>query len=281
MKPFTLITGLAILLLATHCQLRSNQDREASSDVHTLTETLPRNGAERVTTRLSIGAGKLLVTGGADQLMEADFEYSQESWKPEISFEQQDSEGTLSVKQSGLTDNLNFNLGDNQRNEWRIRLNDEVPQNLECSIGAGETELDLRGLSLDRVDIDAGVGQHDINLTDTSLPELTVDAGVGEVNIDLSGTWNNNLRAEIDGGIGELNLKVPSDVGVQLDVSGGLGSVDVPPGYTKEGGTYTNAAYEQAEYRLDIDVDAGMGSIEVEEVEIMRDWLKYGSRFGE
>ena len=264
MKSFTLIALL--LFFAISCQIRSDSARDEPSEVRPLTETPSLDGVERVTTRLSIGAGKLLVTGGASQLMEADFEYNQESWKPEISFDQQDSEGKLTINQPGISDDIDFDLGNNQRNEWRIRLNDEVEQELECRIGAGETELDLQGLSLNRVDIDAGVGEHTIILTNTSLPEFSLDAGIGEVNIDLSGTWRNNLRAEIDGGIGELNLTVPSDVGVQLDVSGGLGSVDVPSSYTKDGNTYTNAAYDQAEYRLDIDVDAGMGSIEVEEI---------------
>ena len=221
---------------------------------------------ERVTTRLSLGAGKLTVTGGADPLMEADFEYNQENWRPDVRFEQQGTTGELTIDQPDLTDGFDLDLGDNQRSEWRIRLNDDVPQIIECKIGAGETELDLRGMLLERVDVDAGVGEHTIILTDTSLPELTVDAGVGEVTIDLTGRWTNNLRTEIDGGIGELNLAVPTDVGVQLDVSGGLGSVDVPPGYVQDGRTYTNAAYDQAEYRLDIDVDAGLGSIDVEEL---------------
>ena len=91
--------------------------------------------------------------------MEADFEYNRESWRPEISFEQNGSQGDLSIEQPDLTDNLDINLGDNQRNVWRIRLNDDVQLDLECEIGAGETDLDLQGLNLGSVDIDAGVGK--------------------------------------------------------------------------------------------------------------------------
>ncbi|MGB3779376.1 MAG: toast rack family protein [Tunicatimonas sp.] len=260
-------TLLVLFVLATACSIRSDNNQEESNELRTLTETVARNNVDRLTTRISIGAGKLLVTAGADQLMEADFEYSQESWKPEIDFQSEGAEGQLSIDQPGLTDDFNFNFGNNQRNEWSIRLNDEVLQTLECRMGAGESELDLRGLTLRRVDIDAGVGEHEIILANTSLPELTVDVGVGEVTLDLSGTWRNNLRAQIDGGIGELNLRVPANVGVRLDVSGGLGSVDVPPSYTKDGNVYVNAAYQEAEYRLEIDVDAGIGSVEVEEEE--------------
>ena len=258
--------ALALALATTACNIRTNTNQEEpAGELRTLSESLSPDGVERVTARLSIGAGRLLVTGGTSELMEADFEYNRESWRPEISFEQDGSAGDLLVKQPGLTGDFDINLGDNQRNEWRIRLNDRVPIDLECEIGAGETDFDLQGLTLNSVDIDAGVGKHTINLTDTNLPELTIDAGVGEVNIDLRGSWSNNLRADIDGGIGSLNLQVPIEVGVRLEVSGALGSVDVPSDYFKDGNTYTNAAYEQAEHRIDIDVDAGLGSIEVEE----------------
>ena len=262
------LTSLALLGIAAACNIRPDNAQEEPTELRTLTETVARNNVDHLTTRISIGAGKLLVTAGADELIEADFEYNQESWKPEINFQANGTEGQLSIDQPSLTDDFDFNLGGKQRNEWSIRLNDEVSQTLECRMGAGESELDLRGLTLRRVDIDAGVGEHEVILANTSLPELTVDVGVGEVTIDLSGTWENHLRAEIDGGIGELNLKVPTGVGVRLDVSGGLGSVDVPPSYTKEGSDYTNAAYQTAEYRLEIDVDAGIGSIDVEEADI-------------
>ncbi len=260
-------TLIALVGLTTACTVRSDNNQEEPAELRTLTETVARNNIDRLTTRISLGAGKLLITGGADQLMEADFEYSQEEWKPEIDFRSEGTEGRLSIDQPGLGDDFNFKFGDNQRNEWRIRLNDEVDQSLECRMGAGESELDLRGLTLGQVDIDAGVGEHEILLSNTSLPELTLDVGVGEVTLDLSGDWKNHLRADINGGIGELNLRVPTNVGVRLDVSGGLGSVDVPPGYTKDGNEYTNEAYQSSEYRLEIDVDAGIGSIDVEEGE--------------
>ena len=260
------LISFILLGMIAACGIRSDSNQEEPAELRTLSKSVARNNVDRLTARISIGAGKLLVTGGADQLMEADFEYSQENWEPEIDFQSDGAEGQLSIDQPSLADDFNFNFGNNQRNEWRIRLNDEVLQTLECRMGAGESELDLRGLALRRVDIDAGVGEHEIILINTSLPELTLDVGVGEVTLDLSGAWKNNLRAEIDGGIGELNLKVPVGVGVRLDVSGGLGSVDVPPGYTKDGNAYVNEAYQGAEYRLEIDVDAGIGSIEVEEV---------------
>lgn len=160
-STFALIL-LTLLGTTTACSIRSDSAQEESTELRTLTETVARNSVDQLTTHISIGAGKLLVTGGADQLMEADFEYNQESWKPEIEFQSSGTEGELSIDQPGLTDDFGFNFGNNQRNEWRIRLNDKVSQTLECRMGAGESELDLRGLTLRRVDIDAGVGEHEV-----------------------------------------------------------------------------------------------------------------------
>ena len=246
------------------CQVQPENDSEAA-EFSTLSEALPRQQAERATAALSLGAGKLTVVGGSNQLIEADFEYSQEAWKPVVKTSRQTTEATINISQPNLTDNIRLSLENDQRNAWSIQLNDQVRYTLTCRIGAGATDLDLSGLLIDRLSVDAGVGEHRINLTDTSLPRLDINVGVGEVHVDLTGEWRNHLRAEIDGGIGGLTLAVPQQTGVRLNVSGALGSVDVPSDYTKDKGVYTNAAYKSAEYRLEIDIDAGIGSIEVEE----------------
>src|SRR5215210_8779551 len=74
--------------------------------------------------QLKMGAGELNLTGGADQLMEGDFSYNVADWKPEVSYDVGGDEGELVVKQGGAGGS---NLGGEARNEWEIRLNDELP----------------------------------------------------------------------------------------------------------------------------------------------------------
>lgn len=258
------LTFALLFFLITSCHIQTN---EASDEERTLTETIASEGIETVTTDLSISVGQLVVTGGADQLMEGEFTYQRADWKPEIDFQQSGTTGRLTIQQPNLGENLNISFGNNTSNQWLVRLNDQVLQELNCKIGAGETELDLRGLSLNSVHIDAGVGQHEVNLTDCSVPELVINAGIGEISVDLTGRWKNNLKGEINGGIGTLNLILPGDVGVRLDVQGGLGAVDVPTDFRREGQTYTSAHYDEEAYHLNLDVKAGMGSIEVKVIE--------------
>src|SRR5829696_7596665 len=49
--------------------------------------------------QLKMGAGELNVTGGADELMEADFSYNVSEWKPKVSYDVSGQKGELIVKQ--------------------------------------------------------------------------------------------------------------------------------------------------------------------------------------
>lgn len=128
MKNFLLLTALVFAA----CDLRPNQNAEEPTELRTLSESLAHPDVARLTAHLSIGAGRLFVSGGADQLMEADFEYNRASWKPEIDFEQTGDRGQLTIGQPGLADNFDLDLSDDQRNEWYVRLSNDVPLVLEC-----------------------------------------------------------------------------------------------------------------------------------------------------
>ncbi|WKN42359.1 toast rack family protein [Tunicatimonas pelagia] len=257
-------TYLLIFLIFSACDIPFSTAQEEPSETRTITQQIDAEGAESVSTTIEMRAGRLTVTGGAKQLMNADFTYNYDSWEPEISYETQDATGFLAIEQPELK-NLNINLSDDEQvNEWVIQLNDDILQDLSCNLGAGETNLDLRGLALNSVDIKAGVGEHTIDLRDSSVPELDIKAGVGEVTLDLTGKWRNSLVADIKGGIGELNLSLPGTVGIRLDIAGGLGDVDVPRGFRKDGRVYTNDLYDTAEHTLDFEIKAGLGSINVE-----------------
>jgi len=111
--------------------------------------------AESVRAHLVMGAGELKVSGAADALMEADFSYNVAEWKPEVNYEVGGDTGELSVEQ-GSDEGAPF--GGDARNEWDLRLNDEVPTDLVVEMGAGESDLDLDSLTLTGLDLEMGAG---------------------------------------------------------------------------------------------------------------------------
>jgi hypothetical protein len=197
--------------------------------------------AKSVTAHLTMGAGELKVSGAADALMEADFSYNVADWKPQIDYEVSGEKGELTVKQGSGDDGR---LGGGARNEWDVRFNDEMPTDLVVKMGAGESDLDLDSLTLTGLDL---------------------EVGAGETTVDLTGDYAQDFDASIEGGVGEATVLVPSEVGVRVRAEGGLGKINAE-GFRREGDAYVNDAYGDSDATLDVDVQGGVGQINLQVV---------------
>lgn len=227
------IAGAILLLtgLAAACDEPRN--------VTTETRSVALEGATQAEVRLEMGAGELRL-GSAEQpaLLEASFEFNRDRLRPEVLYRVVGGKGVLDVRQ-GRRHGINFGP---TKNRWDLTLGRAVPLDLTVNLGAGQSDLDLRDLKLEKVEI---------------------DMGVGEVNVDLRGPRASSLRLKIDGGVGSAKLALPSEIGVRVKVDGGLGSVN-PHGLTKQsGGVYVNDAYGKSPVSLEIEVDAGIGSLDL------------------
>ena len=149
--------------------------------------------------------------------------------------------GELLVKQGGANSG---SLGAKARNEWDIDFNEEVPTDLVVKMGAGESELDLDSLTLEGVDLKMGAGKS---------------------TVDLTGDYAQGFDATIEGGVGEATVELPSGVGVKAKAQGGLGKINAE-GLKKVGDSYVNDAYGESDVTLNVDVQSGVGQINLEVV---------------
>jgi hypothetical protein len=198
-------------------------------------------GAQSARAQLKIGAGELNLAGGADQLMEADFSYNVSEWKPKVNYDVSGDTGELMVKQGSAE---GADLSGDARNEWDIRLNDELPTELVVQMGAGESNLDLDSLTLSGVDL---------------------QMGAGKTTVDLTGDYARSFDTSIQGGVGEATVELPSDVGVKVKAEGGLGKINAE-GLKRVGNAYVNDAYGESDVTLRVDVQGGVGEINLEVV---------------
>lgn len=217
---------------------RGTGSREVTRGDFKHSESLERQGAERVAARIKMRAGDLHLAGGVSKLLEAQFDYSVAEWKPEVSYNVSHGQGELVVEQPDL-DVPHFG---GKRNRWDLRVNNEVPMDLRLDLGAGKGELRLGGLALRQLDI---------------------NMGAGELVVDLSGDWKNDLDANIRGGVGSLTVRLPREVGVRVDAKGGLGAIRAP-GLERMGDAYVNDAYGKSKVNLRLDVKGGIGEINLE-----------------
>ena len=81
--------------------------------------------------------------------------------------------------------------------------------------------------------------------------------------MDLTDDRQVNLDARIKGGVGSATVRLPREVGVRVDVEGGLGKVNAS-GLKKDGDVYVKDAYGHTAATLCIDVDVGVGTIDLE-----------------
>src|SRR5215218_1755670 len=197
--------------------------------------------ADSVHAQLKMGAGELNVTGGADGLMEGDFSYNVSEWKPKVSYDVNSQKGELLVKQGSANSG---SLDAKARNEWDISFNDEVPTDLVVQMGAGESDLDLDSLTLKGVDLKMGAGKS---------------------TVDLTGDYAQSFDASIQGGVGEVTVMLPSGVGVKAKAEGGLGKINAE-GLKRVGDSYVNDAYGESDVNLNVDVQGGIGAINLEVV---------------
>jgi len=225
--------GLVILALAA-LVAACDEPRDVMKD----TQMVALQGAARAEVGLHMNAGELRVRGtDQEALLEASFEYSRDRDRPVVDYRRFGDKGTLQVRRS-RRNSIPFGR---VRNRWDINLSKAVPIDLDIDLGAGQSDIDLRGLKLQRVEI---------------------DMGVGEMTLDLQGPHQESFNVKIDGGVGSGKITLPSEVGVRVKVDGGIGSVDTR-GLTKLGGSYVNAAYGKSATVIEIDINAGIGSLDL------------------
>jgi len=232
MKPYRLLISLVLFaaLLLSSCGSSARV-----GDLRTESQSVELGDAETVHTEIDFGAGHLEVSGGAEELMKAEFNYNVAKLKPEVEY----IDGTLIVKQpetKGLTSLLGIT---DYRNEWSLRFNNDVPMDLSLNLGAGTGDLQLAGLSLTRLDI---------------------SLGASDSTVDLSGDWAENLDVSIDSGASTITVLLPKDVGVRVVVETGPVMVEAQ-GLSKDGNVYTNAAYDVSDVTLKVNVNAGIGTV--------------------
>jgi len=212
-------------------------DAEVTKDV----AVIKSKGAKSVNVELQIGAGKLVLSGGASELLTGGFLYSNELWKPEIKYKVKGKEGFLLIEQPEKSGD--FNIDDDDKYVWNLKFNNKIPLTFDIELGAGLSKIELSELNLE---------------------DFHMVMGVGKTEIDLRGKWKKSTEIHLDGGIGLTQVYLPDDVGVRLEVLKGIAGVDVKNLIKKKSKVYVSEDYETADVVLKIYLKTGIGKIEVE-----------------
>ena len=162
----------------------------------------------------------------------------------------------------------NFSGGDLQ---WKIGLSPKVPLTLSINAASGSSDIDLSGLQLTSLNMDAASGSTNLRLPVSSQP-YSVDYQGASGSADISLPANTSLTLRLHGASGSLNLNLPESAAVHIEVQGsGSGSINVPGGLNRlsgsgrdKTGVWESQGFAQAELKITIIVsDAASGSINI------------------
>lgn len=126
--------------------------------------------------------------------------------------------------------------------DWAVGLNDAIPLSLDVEVGASDTCLDLTGLRVTELCLRAGA----------SSTEVRLPAHAG------------HTRASIKAGASSLSLLIPKGVAAHIQAKGGLAAITVDRArFPQAGGIYRSPDFETAENRVEIEVETGVGSVDI------------------
>lgn len=221
---------LACAVFLSACEVNFDSEH---GPMRTIRESVDRKGAEMVRAEVTMGAGSLTVSGGAEKLLEAEFKTDRKNFKPGIRYDVSSFRGVLSVGEKGES------RGGNTTNDWTLRFDNATPLDLHLSMGAGENKLNLKTLALRRVEVKMGVGQ---------------------VDLDVSGDYKHSVEVSVHGGVGQATVHLPHNIGARVDAKGGIGGISTS-NMRKEGGFYVNDAYGKHNLGMNVEVRGGVGEI--------------------
>jgi hypothetical protein len=194
----------------------------------------------------------------------------------------------LELGTEGDTKRFTRGSGDQGKGEMRLALSRAVPLDLQMELGATKAMLDLGGLELQGVKLQAGASETvldfsspnttKMNLLDVDVGAATFEArnlgnanassirvhgGVGSVDLDFGGQWSQDANVDVELALGKLTLHVPRDVGVRLEVEKFLASFD-QQGLQKRGDAYYSDNWDRAKYRVRLRASTTFGGIELD-----------------
>jgi len=257
----------------------------AEQDWKTMSRWRAATSEEQLRVRVEYVAGTLTIRPGvAGTLYDAHLRFDADAHVARLEYDDE-------RLRLGTTDKENASSDGRGEGRLDLELTTDVAVDLDVEFGAGAADLDLTGIPLRRLELRTGAGQPSVRV-DRSNPapmetasfrlgaadfrisglgnlnakRISVAAGVGAVTLGLDGSWDAEARLVVDLGVGALTLRVPESLGVRLRRAALLPllaswSLD---GMVKRDDAHYSANWGDASRRLDVEIKAGVGSLDVE-----------------
>lgn len=185
---------------------------------------------------LDIGAAKVNIDSEEEGLIRANLEGREllynETYK--------NIKETANLRFEGKTYSI-INLDKSKVSNYNFNLNKDVIWDLDLELGAISGKLNLEEIPIKSIDLEFGAGDLDMIL----------------------GNKYNNSNIKIDSGASNLTIVIPKEAGIKLNLDAALTKTNINDlNLNKSGDYYISANYEEANTKLEFDIDMGAGKID-------------------
>lgn len=261
-----------------------------AQDYRTATESRQRRGEDALVVNVQFGVGEFRLRPGPERVLyRMNLRYDARAFEPVSDYDADTRRLRVGVEGLNVRGN-HINYPDMPKQRLDLELSPAVPTELDLAFGAGATDIELGDLSLRQIDIKGGasetvvrfsrpnriacerltfqVGAIDLKtekLGNARCRHIEFKGAAGDITLDFTGEWadGSDTRVEVAVGLGSVRLRFPEDLGIAVNVDRFLTSFD-RSGLRRRGDRYYSANYDTAKTKIDLDVKAAMGSVEIE-----------------
>jgi hypothetical protein len=260
------------------------------------TRSVSLEGAREVVATINGGFGTLyLKRGRGNALLQIKEKNGEEPGLSNVHVEYEVEDGigylTLDLNTDGDDDMnaLACLLQGKDSRTWYVSISDRVPVDFDVTLGAGRASLDLTGLHvkglrldagagtvrmsvdrpnrqiIDKVSISAGIGSVQTrHLGNLRFRQLEFDGGLGSYRLDCTGALPARTRISSDVGVGSMIITLPEGVGAKaLTSDHWLSSESMYRFVQRSDNVYATENFAGSSRKVLLDLQSGVGSISV------------------
>jgi hypothetical protein len=175
--------------------------------------------------------------------------------------------------------------------EWYVELAEGIPMSLDVELGAGKSDFDFTGLIINDLTISTGASSSKLNfgemntgeiknlkiesgvskftannLNNANFRRLEFEGGVGSYVLDFGGELKRDVKVDINVGLGAMTIIVPKEIGLKIKYEDSWLSnlsLDDDEFVRRKKGIYESENYSNAEGKMDISIESGLGSVKI------------------
>ncbi|MHC2994463.1 MAG: hypothetical protein IBV53_03050 [Candidatus Atribacteria bacterium] len=210
------------------------EEIEITPETEVALETKEYLKIERASVELKLDVGKLTLGESTPLLYECISKYRYKEFEPFEKFSRTEKEASILIYHPPVRRRNFYNV----KNDWQLKLNNQIVYNLSVETGAINTDCNLSGFKIEKLYIESGASN--INLV---IPQYDskIIINTGASNIDIAIPKNVGATVSIDSGIAIKNLKE----------------------FIKRNGTYISHNYNESEFKTEIEIDCGVSHIDI------------------